>query len=202
MNCVELSIRNLEIESKKLANKIEKDFQPDVVIFIAKGSFLIGQTISEYLRVPLLEIRAVRKGNKLKEFIKPAIKIIPKSLKEYLRRKEIQSGVHNKNVDREIYFDMNKHEMKNINKILVVDDSVDTGHTASQVVKYLGNTYTETEIKFASLNYFTDSANIFQVDYSLYENHILMGPWSNDSKYNKEFIELYNQWKEVNYGKA
>lgn len=62
--------------------------------------------------------------------------------------------------------------------------------------------YTETEIKFASLNYFKDSANIFQVDYSLYKNHILMGPWSNDSKYNKEFIELYNQWKEVNYGEA
>ena len=29
-----------------------------------------------------------------------------------------------------------------------------------------------------------------------------MGPWSNDSKYNKEFIELYNQWKEVNYGES
>ncbi|MCU5552577.1 phosphoribosyltransferase, partial [Bacillus cereus] len=89
MNCLELSIRNLEKESKKLATKIEKDFQPDVVIFIAKGSFLIGQTISEYLNLPLLEIQAVRKGNKLKEFIKPIIKIIPKSLKEYLRRKEI-----------------------------------------------------------------------------------------------------------------
>ena len=59
---------------------------------------------------------------------------------------------------------MNKQEMKNINKILVVDDSVDTGHTASQVVKYLGNMYTETEIKFASLNYFKGSVNIFQVD--------------------------------------
>ncbi|PGT18404.1 MULTISPECIES: phosphoribosyltransferase [Bacillus cereus group] len=202
MNCIELSIRNLEIESKKLAVKIEKEFQPDVVIFIAKGSFLIGQTISEYLRVPLLEIHAVRKGNKLKEFIKPVIKIIPKSLKEYLRRKEIQSGVHNQNIDREIYFDKSKYEMGKINKILVVDDSVDTGHTANQVVKYLGNIYSETEIKFASLNYFKDSVNIFSVDYSLYEDYILIGPWSNDSKYNKEFIGLYDQWRELNHGEA
>ena len=53
MELVELSLKSLEEVSLKLAKKINEDFDYDLVIFIAKGSYLIGKTIADYKNVPL-----------------------------------------------------------------------------------------------------------------------------------------------------
>ena len=77
MKYIELSIPELEVSSRDLAKKVASEFQPEVVVFIAKGSFLIGQEISNYFNVPLVECFAVREGNKLKELGSPILKILP-----------------------------------------------------------------------------------------------------------------------------
>ena len=73
MKYLELSEKNVRDESLKLAKKIEKEFLPEIVIFVAKGSFYIGDEISKYFNVPLIEIKAVREKNKLKELVSPIL---------------------------------------------------------------------------------------------------------------------------------
>ncbi|MGG3681986.1 phosphoribosyltransferase [Aeribacillus sp. FSL K6-3256] len=196
MRYLELSIKDTEEASKQLAQKISQDFKPDVVVFIAKGSYIIGDVISKYFEVPLIEIHAVREGNKLKNLVSPVLKLIPKSVKNYLRKKELQSGVHNKNSERRVYLEKGKDKLQDAENILVVDDSVDTGHTAKQVCEYIIRNFGEKTVRFASLNYFEESEKVFKVHYSIYRNHIMVGPWSKDSKEYNDFKKLYSKAKQ------
>lgn len=191
MQYIELSIEELKDQSKELAKLISVDFQPDVVVFIAKGSFLIGYEMSNFFNTPLVECFAVRKGNKFKQYVSPILKCFPKKLKKYLRERELQSGLHSFSSDRHVYISNQKNAIENATNILVVDDSVDTGYTVKEVIHYLTNNFSKGNIKVAALNYFDQSVAIFQIDYFLYTNCMLQGPWSKDSKYYKEFISRY-----------
>ncbi|MCA1065338.1 phosphoribosyltransferase [Rossellomorea sp. AcN35-11] len=174
---------------------VEQDFKPDVVVFISKGAFIIGETISNYYDVPLVEIFAVREGNKLKDLLSPIFRFIPKGLKNFLRKKELQSGYHKKNVNRKVSLENGFDLLNKAKNILIVDDSVDTGYTAKQVSNYIYTTF-KTSPTFASLNYFSESKEVYRVDYYNYENYVMNGPWSKDSKHYKEFLKRYVQWKE------
>lgn len=203
MNYIELSIKSSEEESKKLAENISTTFKPDIVVFIAKGSFIIGYVISKYFNVPLIEIFAVRKGGKIKSIISPIFKYIPKGVKQILRKREMESGIHNKNKDRKVFMDSRYEKLlDNASNILIVDDSVDTGNTALEVYEYVANIANKDNIKFAALNYFDESKDVFKVDYSLYINHMLSGPWSIDSKEHKRFIRMYQEWKSNKVGQV
>ena len=68
VNYLELSIENVRDKCRELNKKI--DFDYDLVIFIAKGSYIIGQELANISNVPLLEIFATRKGGKLKKILK------------------------------------------------------------------------------------------------------------------------------------
>lgn len=192
MRFIELSIKDLEEESNKLAENISKDYNPDVVVFIAKGSFIIGYEISRYFNVPLVECFAEREGNKVKDLLSPILKIIPKDLKKILRKKELKSGMHLKNSSRNVYINNGFDILKKSESILVVDDSVDTGNTAKEVSFYLTSELKEVTIKFAALNYFEDSKKIFLIDFSLHKDHIMEGPWSKDSRFYADFVKKYN----------
>jgi len=196
---IELSIKNLEEESKKLAENISITFKPDIVVFIAKGSFIIGDVISRYFNTPLIECFAVRKGGKVKSIFSPLFKFIPKGIKQFLRKREMESGIHNKNKDRKVFMDRRFMEkLFDAENILIVDDSVDTGNTALEVYNYITKISNNSNIKFAALNYFQESKDVFKAEYYLYENHMMSGPWSNDSKEHKIFLDMYREWKNKN----
>ena len=109
MNYVELSSKDVENKTSELYNKIlSTDYKFDLVIFIAKGSYTIGKKLSELGNCPLLEIKATRKGNKLKKIISPFLKLIPKKIKMYLRNKEVKSNVHEKNIERNVIYNVEK----------------------------------------------------------------------------------------------
>lgn len=194
MEYLELSIKNVKEKSIELANKMPNNF--DVVIFVAKGSFQIGKEISEYYNIPLLEIFAQRKVGKLKEVLKIFLKVIPNSIKKKLREKEINMNIHEKNTDREISFEKEIWKnYKQVENILIVDDSVDTGNSMLQVKDAVQNYFKEANITIAALNIFTKSEKNIKTDYYIWKDTMLNGPWSNDSKYNKEFIKKYKEWK-------
>ncbi|MFD9624840.1 phosphoribosyltransferase [Peribacillus muralis] len=196
MNYLELSIGELEKESKRLAKRINKDYKPDIIVFIAKGSYIIGKTLSDFFNVPLIEINAVRKGNKLKKILGPFLKLIPSNIKKYLRKKEIESGIHTNTTHRNVFLAHGELQLKAASNVLIVDDSIDTGYTAKQVMEYIKENFKNERVKFASLNYFEESQKVFKGDFNLYKNTIMIGPWSKDSKYNKEFVEFYNLYKQ------
>ena len=78
-------------------------------------------------------------------------------------------------------------------RVLLVDDSIDTGNTIKQIVDYLKKY--ELEIRVAGINIFSISEEVVKVDYYNYRDTLLNGPWSNDSKYYKKFIGDYIKWK-------
>lgn len=197
MNYVELSSKEVENKTIELYNKISSsNYKYDLVIFVAKGSYTIGKKLSELGDCPLIEIKATRKGNKLKKIISPVLKIIPKKIKMYLRNKEVNSNIHDKNIERNVIYDVKKwNKYKNCKNIILVDDSVDTGHSIKACKEEIKKFFHNSNIRIAVFNYFEKSKNIVDVDYNIYTETIMNGPWSNDSKYHKEFLKEYNSWR-------
>ncbi len=196
MEFINLSKKDVKKNCDKLYKLIIKDnYDYDLVIFIAKGSFYIGKDLAELKKVPLLEIEALRKGNNLKRFLRPMLVLLPDSIKKSLRKKELS---FNKNVNpiEERYISFNDEiyeKYKKCKKILVVDDSIDTGNSVKQVIDALKKFFKKSTIKVAVFNVMAKSS--IKADYTIYEDTLLSGPWSNDSKENKQMINDYLEWK-------
>lgn len=202
MNYIELSLEDVKNKSINLAEIIQEEYKPEVIIFISKGAFQIGHVLSDYFNIPLLEIFAKRKVGKLKKIISPILKIIPKKLKKYLREKEVKSNIHESNTERNVFFD-EKEWVKYIKnkRVLIVDDSVDTGNTILQVKLKVEEYFKNADVRIAVFNIFDKSRDVVNVNYTIYKNTMLNGPWSSDSKYNKSFCEMYEKWRKIKYGK-
>ena len=196
MNYIELSSKDVENRTIELYNKISSNYKFDLVIFVAKGSYTIGKKIAELGNCPLLEIKATRKGNKLKKIISPFLKIIPKKIKIYLRSKEFKSNIHDKNIERDVIYDKELwNQYKGCKNIVLVDDSVDTGYSIKACQEEIKSFFSNSTIKIAAFNYFEKSARMVKTDYYIFKDTMVNGPWSNDSKYHKEFIKEYINWK-------
>lgn len=194
MNFLELSIENLKNECKLWTKDIKKNFNPDLIIYVAKAGYLIGKEMSNEFNVPLVAINAERKGNNLKNYFQPILKFIPNKLRYLIIKLELKSNIHKKSSERNIYFKSNLDELnceKNVN-LLIVDDSVDTGHSINAVKKVVQEKFKNANIKIAALNVWDKSEEIIKVDYSLYRNTIIKAPMSKDSKEYDEFIKMYN----------
>jgi len=194
---IELSIESSKKICKDLAKKVSEDKQIDLVIFIAKGGFLMGKYISEYFSCPLIEINATRSGNKIKEKIKKLLTKLPKSIKKILRTFELKSNVHAQKIERNISIDDEIwKKYKKSKNILIVDDAVDTGNSMKQVYNYVETYFNDSKIYTAVINCSNMENTIFNVDYKIYENYIVGGPWSNDSDEKKVFDKQYEEWHE------
>lgn len=195
MELLELSEEKLHEENKKLYELIIKKYDYDLVIFVARGSFIIGEDLAKYNEANLIEIFATRSGGKIKKILSPILKIIPKGLKSKLRQKEFDSNYHEKKSNRKIFYDDDIwKKYKNSEKILLVDDSVDTGYSIKCSLEVIKKYFKNSEVKVAALNYFDKSKNIVKTDFSIYNEKLLLGPWSNDSKENKDYLQKYNNW--------
>lgn len=197
MKLVELSKKNLYQENKKLVNLINKDYQFDLIIFVAKGAFLIAKDVSNITGIPMIEVFSKRKGEKFKKIVRPILKIMPYKIKKALRSIEFNSNYHNIKSERKVFFD-EKIWKKYTNKknILILDDSIDTGYTIANVKKVVRDFFGDVEIRIASLNCFSKSKQIINTDYYIYRDTMLKGPWSNDSNEYESFMKEYSEWHE------
>ncbi len=201
MDCIELSLKDLQKRSYELADLVKENYEPDLIIFIAKGGYLIGKHLGDILEVPIVPVYAERQASSLKTAIAPFLKLLPKSVKVMLREMEIKSGVHNTIKERQVSFpnDVIIEKVSKAKKILIVDDSVDTGGSVISIMGALQAIDTSLlDIRVALLNVFTEAANKLPRYYCLFHNTIMITPMSNDSKENSQFISLYNQYLKEN----
>lgn len=191
MKYLTLSIKNVEDLSRKLAELVIKsEFKPTSVIYIKNGGYLIGKNIGDNLNIPYSGFKLSRKGNNVKNKLRFIIRILPKCVKNLLRKFEIKSSMYKKMPER-IASDYDNLKVVGKN-ILLVDDSVDTGHTILAAKEFLKNRYgKDINIKVCSINVFSESEGMVKTDYYLYKDMIINYPWSNDSKYLKEFQKIY-----------
>lgn len=195
MEHLELTRKVLKEQCNTWANSIKEVYQPDLIIYIARGGYLIGKQMKDVFQVPMIGVSTVRDGNSLKEKIGPIVAMLPNCIRNILISIEMKSNKHAKNTERKVRFLKGVEDVKdkNIQKILVAEDSVDTGNSLQQAVKTIRTVFPDAEIKVASLNVWDKSKSIAHVDYALYENTIIKSPMSKDSKEYKEFREIYRK---------
>lgn len=172
-----------------------------MVVYIARGGYLIGETIAGYFNVDNIGIHAEREGGKLKKLISPILKCLPQSIKLSLRKIELASGVHKEYKERKIYWDNSDvclQILKNKKNILVVDDSVDTGYSMISVVHEICRDVGEdVTIKTAAINYWSKSLSVIRTDFFNYKDTIIQTPMSKDSKEYSIFEQLYSNRKGI-----
>jgi hypoxanthine phosphoribosyltransferase len=184
-------MQNFEEECRNWAEEMKQNFQPDIVIYIAKAGYLIGKTMSEVYGVPLAGISAVRKGNKLKSIIGPVFSMVPCYVRNKLIELELNSNFHKMDSERHVEFitDINSFPVKDIKNVIIVDDSVDTGYTLKAVKETVRNHFTEAVVRTAGFNVWDKSREVIVTDYALFRNTIIKAPMSKDSKDYKKFIK-------------
>ncbi|WP_102399825.1 phosphoribosyltransferase [Haloimpatiens massiliensis] len=192
MKHLNLSIENVEKDSLKLAQKIQKDnFKPDCIVYIKSGGYLVAKVIADYFNTNLTGFRISREGNSIKTKLSLILRIIPTSFKNLLREIEFKSGIHKKRSKR-LVTEVDNDLVQGQN-ILLIDDSIDTGHTIITALDFLKKFCGDNiNIKVAALNKFKLSEELVTTDYYIYEDCIIIYPWSRDSKEYNNFLKLYN----------
>lgn len=192
MKHLALSIQNVKRDCIKLACEIEKsNFKPDCVIYIKSGGYLVGKELADYFNINLRGFRISRVGNNAKSKLSFILKILPKFVKIALRELEFKSGFHKK-ISKRVVTEVENDLIKGRN-VLLVDDSIDTGNTIIAAIDFLKKSYGNAiNIKVVGLNKFKLSEGLVKTDYYVYEDSIIIYPWSKDSKEYRDFINLYN----------
>lgn len=186
-------MENFEEECRNWAEELKKKYQPEMVIYIAKAGYLIGKTMSEVFEVPLIGISAVRKGNKLKAILGPVFSLVPNVFRNKLIEMELKSNVHKADTERHVEFisDLSHYPVGEIKKVMVVDDSIDTGYSLKAVRDAVQERFPRAVIRTAGFNVWDKSKEVIVTDFALFRNTIIKAPMSKDSKDYKRFIRLY-----------
>lgn len=198
MQYLRLSIEELKIQCKNWANTIQNTYHPDLIIYVAKGGFLIGYEFSKIMGVPMIGIETVReKGNGIKDFVAPVLRMLPDFIRNFFITVEIKNGIHERNSRRTVRFIDDCQSMQNElrQKILVVDDSVDTGASIAAVKEYVKKQFPCSDIKVAGFNVWDKSSQLVFTDFAFYRNTVIKSPMSKDSREYKIFINKYNDFQ-------
>lgn len=185
MKFVEYSTEKLNCECKSWGQEIFKIFRPELIIYIARAGYICAKPIAEIDNIPLLGIGAVRSGNEMKEIMGPLCAYIPMRLRNFLAMLELKSGVHKKNTERDVLFHKSIETInkKSIEKILIIDDAVDTGYSMKKVVEVTMQEFVNAKIKTACLNMSCkEDESVIKIDFVLMRGASVKTPFSKDSK--------------------
>lgn len=194
---IELSFENLVVESRRLAQLVkDSGFEPDAVAYLARGGWIIGAAVSEYLGCPLIELSAKRTGDSQKVLGSPFLSRLPRCVRHALRYLELKARLfrfEGTPTNREASI-TNRYELpKDVRSILLVDDSIDTGSSVMAGVACLHRVFPSAEIRTGVLNVITSSTSCFSSDWNLYSDALLCTPASKDSKEFGSFSQKYER---------
>lgn len=176
-----------------LAEKISKDYDPDVVIGVLTGGGYVGKEIFYFLphreKRLYTEVKIQRANTKTKEkgIKKQILKYSPIFLLDWMRMLEsviLEQKARRNNPKREgrisLPQDIDCFLSSEFKKVLLIDDAIDSGATLQFIKGYLENHYTNIIVRVAVITVTTPNP-IVDADYFLFHNRILVRfPWSND----------------------
>ena len=182
----------------ELYNMVEEE--PDLMIGILNGGGHVVKCITSQLNneklnyafIKLQRDNTVKKENKVIKFL---FSIIPYLFLNYLRKIEsVKSQKTLNNISltelNKIKLDIGHDELLSINKILIVDDAIDTGKTMYIIKQNLSKLYKNADIKIAVISW-TLQDSIIKPDVFLFKKVLVRFPWSRDYKgkdYNEKSI--------------
>ena len=196
-------MQEINDDCQKWADEISTNYQPDIIIFLAKSGFLFARPLAEYFKCDMADIAVSRPSNGGKDKIRKYIPRIPNSVLYFALKSKFAYGYHNKNSKREIKItEKFKHiDFSKYKKILIVDDSVDTGWSIRKVVELLRKTAAHCEVKIASYCVITMSEERVKTDFFRYKDTIVVTATSRYSSEYKKFLKEYENWNSENENK-
>lgn len=188
-------MEDCERESGKLAAMVASEMEPDLVAYLAKGSYLIGVDIASYFDVPLIELSVCRSGESKKRGMHTLLRLLPAKMRKLMRGMELKirkrcEGAHAV-APRQVSLTGRYPFPSNAEKILLVDDSVDSGASVMGARRELLKKYPDASVKTAVFNVMSASCDGCQVDYALHHDCLLSTPASKDNRQYDLFLSLY-----------
>ena len=189
----------IEADCRVWAQEIKKTYSPDLIVFIAKSGFLFAKPMAECLDCPMVDISISRPGNDRKDKIRKIIPQIPQWLLFALLRSKTNYEYQELNRDREVNLSERFKNLKweKYKKVLIVDDSTDTGWSLIAAKNEIEKRTSDTNIKTASYCVIDLSRNKVNVEFSRYRNTIVVTATSRYSKEYDRFVNDFRLWKKT-----
>jgi hypoxanthine phosphoribosyltransferase len=183
-----LTLRDIDNLAIDLGERITSlKYSPTHILYIDRAGQYIGLKLAEFFRCGCSGISASREGNRLKEILRPFLKLLPEWTTHYLRKVELKSGVHVANKERHVRFLNEPPAIEAF--IVVVDDAVDSGYSMYSVLRFMESMgYDKRRILTAAITV-TGKQRVHQPDVCIYD-HLITFPWSVGSKYYDEYLRV------------
>lgn len=178
------------------ALEIGKSYQPDLILFIAKSGFVFAMPLARVFGCDVADVLVKRQGNGIKDAISNHVPHIPLSLLKIVLKSRLMICFNSTNNKRELVVTdrLRSINLDKYHKILLVDDSVDTGWSMRKALDYLDETVPNSEKRIASYSVIDASKKRVKVDYPRYNNLIAITATSRFSPEHERFISDYERW--------
>ena len=182
-----------EAFSKKCTELISNlDFKPELVIGVMYGGGFVLQEIrsNEYFQQSKFELVKYQRNQKVKKNrgIKILLKLLPYKVSDWMRvleSKKAKKSIASLNLKelskQEINLKFTSELVKPLQKVLIIDDAIDTGKTMFIIKNNLNRLFPNVQIKIAVISW-TIETSIVKPDYFIFKNILVRFPWSKDYK--------------------
>ena len=190
------TIRDVRLEefptlAQGLCRRVEDGgFSPDCVVYLEQGARLLAGEACRHFKVCGVPLTIQRQGMGLKQRLARPLALLPRAIKDSLRR--IEAALLWKQMSSNRV--MRAFPTVNLRgkRVLIVDDAVDTGTSVRMAREWALSMGASLEmVKVAALSVTTRLADGL-VDYSLYRV-ICRFPWSSDSEELDTYREVYRK---------
>lgn len=159
-------------------------FHPDVLIPVPRGGNRVANRLfTDIPRKPVTLIRPSK--GKLKRSVASCLLLLPSCMRDALRIAEAKILVRKRcHMDNTI---IELPELSSGEKILIVDDAVDSGATLKAIVEEFAKRYPDRDIRTAVIT-ITGTETTYRPDFYVLDNRTLIRtPWSIDMPKSKRF---------------
>ena len=190
--------QEVEQDCKLWAEQIRKEYKPDIVLFIAKSGYIFGSVLSNEFDCPLIYVTVSRPNNKKMDVIKRFFPKVPRNFLSYYLKKKVSNKNYPQKTERFIQKNnsLDVLHTDQYSKVLIIDDSVDTGWTLNKVIDMLRNEGYEGMIKTASYCVLSQAVERTNIDFYRFMDRIVVTATSRYSSEYNMFLSDYEKWKQ------